>query len=227
MRQGPSRAAIAASLIAAATLVWWVSVTSAVAREVEALGGPSPGNVSDRGVVARPSPDPLPELRRRERGRTFDTPPGHRARPARDVAPGHARVARHEPAPTPTGAVLGATPPAVRSGGAVAVPASRGPVAPGPAANAARLGGATPAGGAQPFFSREQARSAGLAGAFLAFGAVQVNDAVGAEIAASASRDPVATALLLLIVGTQILAAAACIPVARRILGGFGTSRLR
>jgi hypothetical protein len=224
--QGGSRATIAAALLAAVTLVWWVGAASAVARDIDALGGRVASGAGAHDESARtPSPEPLREGRRGESRRLFVVPPGHDSQPAREVAPGRRRAARPQatPSPGPTGEVLGATPGPVAGGVPLAPRAPRPSVA---IETTGRFAPGQTEDSVPAAFAARQVRSAGLAGALLSIGAIAPSRSA-ADLGASPLHDPLASALLLLVVAAQVFAALGLIPLAWRVFGGFGLKRLR
>lgn len=160
--------------------------------------------------------------------RPFTQPPGHRARPARDVAPGHLRPhgkppVIEEPAPPPAGDVLGATPrPAAQKPSAVARGASRAGRELG-ADGVVRVPGAVrmPASLALANGSQRAAALGAVLGVTAAF-----SPAFG-DLAMPSVPDHLGATLVLLVLCSQVLAAALLSSVVPQILGAFGSPRAR
>jgi hypothetical protein len=167
--------------------------------------------------------DKVDKVDERHRRRPFDQPPGHRGTPARDGAPGHVRseappVLVEDPPSPPSGAVLGATPGSVRG---PRVPA-RGLL---PQISNAASRGLLPAAASdgQPPLSAaitNGPRSAVALGGVLGVSAA-INPAYG-ELATPATKNGLAAALLLLVLGAQAIAGALLLSAARDMLGGVG-----
>jgi hypothetical protein len=153
--------------------------------------------------------------------RPFARPPGRQTRPARAVAPGHLR-ARGDPSPEapvpPTGDVLGATPPPEPK----AVPAA---AARPDRASISESGPAAFVGDGRPALPDAIARGPQRAGAL--GGVLGVTAIVNRidDVAMPALPNRFGTALLLLVLSSQVVAASLLTSAVRRILGGSGPPR--
>jgi hypothetical protein len=161
--------------------------------------------------------------------RPFTQPPGHRARPARDAAPGHLRPhgkppVLEEPPSPPTGDVLAATPrPAAQKPSAVARGGASGTGKELAADGFVRVRGAVRMPSSLALANGSQ--RAGALGAVLGVTAA-FSPAFG-DLAMPSVPDRLGATLVLLVLCSQVLAAALLSSAVPQILGAFGSPRLR
>jgi len=153
--------------------------------------------------------------------RPFTRSPGRQARPARAVAPGHLRP-RGDPSPgvpqPPTGEVLGATPPPAPKAAPAAPSRPDGARMSEPRAAPFLRDG-------QPALPAAIARGPQRAGALGGVLGVTASVSRIDDVAMPALPNRFGTALLLIVLGSQVVAASLLTSAVRRILGGSAPPR--